>query len=161
MTLTLTKDDIAALRQASDVSFNIWVNEPEGKKYAMRASRRVADPVWAESDTQTREIFVEGGRIETYRDPRPGRTVAAHASVRYGDPRWKTIASLLKEGDEIHFHFEVGNDTETVKEVGLTIDQFSLIVRRKSGQRHKELRFGHLETLVAPESGTWRMARKD
>ena len=146
-TLTLTADDVKAIRLAEQVVFRIregkstlevsldrgWGEEPR----VFTAAEQRLFPMNDVLGGRLRMIEVRGS-ISGYHAPDETRTVfgpEARAfemihSAQYFDV-WKTIASLLRTGDQVRLMFNAdGHSNEITRKAGLHVDTLSLEVMR-------------------------------
>lgn len=174
---TLTTEDIAALRMAEDVTFHhhdgkafirLYIgrggNNPP-RVYTVREQR-----LFAENDSyvadRTRTIPVPS-HIYGYNDRSAtdgsSWTEATHPHVAcYASPygaarysrKWRTLAEMLRGGDEVSLLWTADNNTDNIRQAGLHNDELALLVNR----RGKRLEF-HVDYSVGPDN-TARMIRR-
>ena len=141
----LTKEDIAAFRKATHVSFSYSYGESSidailEKNYKEHNRHRVAVGT---------EISIHDGR----------KLTAAHCSEMYAQQSstWMTVAHLLKPGDELWLWWGVnGYRTENHRRVDFHADSLSLLIRPK-GAKKRDMKF-LLKVEVGPDN-TARMCK--
>lgn len=102
----------------------------------------------------TVEVFGrDAGRVHEH----PFNTAyASFLSARF-EPSWITIASLIKAGDVLEFHWIVGNNSETLDEHGLVRDELEMFVYRDNNH-FKRLTF-NVDVYVGKDNSA-RMVRR-
>jgi hypothetical protein len=124
--MQLTKEDLAALRKSTDVTFHLV----DGKA-TIDALIRARSSSFAE---RRREIEVAFSST-IYTNPRAGRCLErAFAMVMCSkyDHAWQTTLGLLRVGDELILHWIVdGHTTEGLEPHGFHGDSLELIAVRK------------------------------
>ena len=145
-TLALSKDDIKALRSASSVHARRYGDGLSRLELYRRANR--TEDIFRSRDEGYREIETRDDFINfqaSYSRSKSDATAFAY-EIGHGayDEEWSTIASLLREGDEIECYWMAGNqcgyldaahgsygDNNEFSFRGLCRDQLKLRVYRK------------------------------
>lgn len=161
--VTLTSDDITALREADTITFH---HGPEDSRYVatcirahMRGGYSDAPRIWT---AREQRLFPTQGHMDTDRQ----RTIApARSTVRsydeigpaavayhymYPGKTWRTITELLRKGDALWVEWVADNNNQNHQAVNYHADQLFLHVKR--GDR--ELTF-----LIACQVGPHNSAR--
>lgn len=149
----LTADDIAAFRKADVVVVHRISGTPEkGPKNFIRLTQKVypkatkgftAEPVEVERIVEIDNDMVT---VRSYEDRGPDPTcvdVDLHAGMH--DSVWRTIAQVMRPGNEISLLWMAGNNSPVLQDHGLTRDELWLSIywRGRDGQisSGKEFRF--------------------
>lgn len=149
---TITRDDVLAMRNATWIGF--W-HESTGA-FTCRAVRERKDNGYNVEDR--RDIPLAGSSVTDYSAKYthdPGNKHIACATINlYHDTVIATFTKLLRAGDGLFLRWTRGNDTDTLREVGLHCDELKIEVKRDGKYIYNFL----LEYRVAPEN-TARMVR--
>jgi len=153
-TQILTREQLRAIRKAQSISFhgNSLVGR-DGKLYDEHTIRAGLDR--SGSDTVV-EIRVNGafGRWDSFGHHTGKATGFAMIGSSQFSPTWRTIAGLLREGDEIHLSWLADHHSNGyVHAVGLHVDVLKLTIVRKSPTTGKksEMHF-EVEIGVSPDN---------
>jgi hypothetical protein len=160
--LTLTGDDVWAMRHTSDVTFHtLWTGEEQVSWIDVRMSDRRDDFVWTRreqlvfrpDDTfghperdRFRRIRVESENLADYGPGHYSEPYSAYAS-RCDSAVWFTIAQALKVGDRIHFGWIRNNNSEALEKVGFVRDGLRIGAQQPTP-----------DDGARPHSRTWNVA---
>jgi len=151
--LTMSADDVAALKLASDASFQLW---PDGRHtirlwikrgarglvdhgiYTVREQQLFPTLRW-DAEQREREIEVHG-RVTRYAggNNRDAERVVCYASL-WDTLRIRTLGHLLRAGHKATLHWEANDDSKLLTDAGFVCDRLTLVATREGRQR-RELR---------------------
>lgn len=146
--MALDKIDVSALRHADYVVFAF--NRNRDPKYTVRACKDENEraPFGAQ-----RNITIDGHVVA-----HDGMIVgSAVCSLRSYEDEWRTVASLLRVGDELMVTFVGANNSDTLRAANLFADELRLHVLRGNDSR-KTMTF-LLDYRVCPDN-TARMVQR-
>lgn len=153
--MTITKQEIKALKNADKVTFNHYAN---GK-----------DEICAIQNAQTSSTgFEQTVKIEAtsvLADYTGDIKTEYNGSYKYGgfvllydgNDVLDTVISMLKEGDSLTMLWIHGNDTDKLRQAGFTVNELKLVINRGGGD--KKLTF-LIETLTTEINYDWGLVRK-
>lgn len=130
--VALTRDDIKALRNAASIVFRFNLdNDRYGPIGSFVEANIEHDPGDGFGKRELRKsIPINPAHVTNYSDRGEAKGACeVFTSARYV-PQLATLFTLLKPGDELHPRWTAGNDTDVVRERGVTIDEFAVRVRR-------------------------------
>lgn len=154
MTTTITADHVKLLRSVGrNTSFQVehslageWTRD---NGYILRVWEKLRqpegfEPSWIERRT---EVPVNG-HIERYRDESPDRYICSR-SLYISSPfdGVRAILRNVRDGDELHLRFLIGNDTDNLRNAGLSHDVCTLAHVRAG----KVLAVAPFDDRIAPD----------
>lgn len=172
--LTLSADDVAALRACESVSFhlrkgNAWIQPMldtvlDTRTYSAREQQLFPDTRNTGAGDRARIITAtssilgyseEGTGVGWTKHTHPGAACVAMISAARHHEVWPTLAGLIRPGDRLHLGWTASNDTDLLRQAGLHHDYLHLVVLR--GER--KLTFA-LTDQIAPAGFPLRMIRR-
>jgi hypothetical protein len=151
-TTGLTSNDVKALRTADVISLH-FVNGVS--TIAATKNLKTAGPF---DERERRHTISVSGFVTDYRNEYSYSRQEEYKcfAMVYGyNEVWATVASLLKPNDLITLHWIGGNDSQNLKNGGLTQDLLKLEVKRGD----KKLVF-HVEDSIVPPHSTAKMVQR-
>ncbi len=150
----LTRDDVKRLRSADRVLFT--VKEGEGWITLIRQTGNE----WDEEIRQTIGVDVS---VKSYEEGYRGSYIEIiEAFEMLHTPRlddeWSTVVDLVRMGDRLSFHYVVNNVSDSMREIGWTRDELSIMIHRPSKRGEKRYTF-RIASVVVPRHSTARMVR--
>ena len=126
--MKLTKDNLKAIRQATDICFRFADGFNAGK-HTIEPSKRIKDPVYGE--TSARAVIDVSGRLEAYGNKQGDIYEAFYylGSCKF-DPVWQTIISLMRADDDVTLLWLANNDSEAMTEHGVFNDELRIVITR-------------------------------
>lgn len=136
----LTKDQLKALRAANDC---VILRHLEDEEYVGTITAVVRELLHGQA-VEARVTFGVNSAITNYEEGRASDTPASEEDlarlklradymVNYPHEdggRWRTIARMLREGDQIQLHWIRGNHNALTRELGLAVDELRLEILR-------------------------------
>ena len=171
---TLSKEDVAALRMATAVTFHYFRGfsfirahlDPIGQPFTRREQILFPEK-YAGSRNQSREIPVSSSvtgytaRGGTWRvDPEDTQAAAFYMihSAQYAET-WSTVAALLTTGQVVSLRWIADNNTDVLRDAGLHADELRLKTSYTS-ITDKRTRVFHIGAQVSPDNSA-RMIRRN
>ncbi len=169
--MTLTRDDIAALKRATSISFSHHqghgfirphLRSDRHPHYTFTARQQILFPKPGSlSEERTREIAVDAtlqGYTGTdgrswFGSDRPN--VTAFYLMHHRSADWDTITAPLRAGESIRLWWKAGNNTQNHDSVGFYCDELRLVVMRDDVAARQYL----ISVQVGPDNSA-RMIRE-
>lgn len=157
-TVTLTAEQLKALRNADSVSFHF--NGAHSPVAFVRATKRVKGNDGFGGRDLTVEIPAEQKFTIYERGDTSGRRTPVDAftsipSCQFS-PLWVTAAKFLKVDDRLVLHWTGGDTHQALRDAGFTVGYFDLEVARLVGKSGREERLAfRLDTSVSKVGSGW------
>lgn len=157
--MALTRDQIKAMKNAEHVVFHREHREGEpAKDYAIASRRHDPGDGFGERELIV-TIPIAGSLFETYELPGDGDIAWASGVGRRYCAEWATVLEFLRVGDELIARFVLGNNSETLKDAGLSHDEFKVEIVRTGKTGSRRFTFW-LDDIIAPTHSSARMATR-
>lgn len=148
----LTRDDIAALRAADDVTLHVFKGRgcvrarlrgysAQPRIYSAREQRLFPD-VDAQLDWRTRDVVASHSvvgyseRASMEWSDRSDPNYYAYASF-VDEAVWRTIAGVMRPGDSVHLSWIADNNCGNTREVGFHHDELRLLLTGPEGKNRR------------------------
>lgn len=166
----LTNEDAAAFRMAESVSFHthdgrsfvrLYLDSWSGANRVWTVREQTIFPHLGEILPHCRHREIEVSPVNVRLEDYSGRDgdYSAYAGGRCSvDPgTWHTIARTIRKGDTLGFRWVSGNDTDVMRDAGLSCDEFRFGAEAPD---RKNPRWWNVETVITRTDSLARMVKR-
>jgi hypothetical protein len=157
-TISLSADDVAALRMADSVSFSVYEGEAYivaylNKRFSPNPIFSVKEQKLFEADDhdfreRSRKIICDSHRVINYQPHDSDAQYRCHHYDQFRNAEWVTAANALRVGEQLTLEWVAGNDPIERKEGDWHRDELRLVAGKRVGKSRTWL----IDVYVGPDN---------